>query len=168
MATLSVPFFLQSSPPAWPGVDHYSIDLVHRDQGSRVIVFCCFRRGQSGKVKAKKCKIVAQMDVHFDSRWSPRNALRSRHSVYSSSADFHIFNCEFSSKVGIMHAGRACADFFHATKRGCIVMPEVPSGLKSRRQSRFASRCYFLTKPKQLIKFDLIVQISCISPGADA
>ena len=168
MATLSVPFSRQSFPPAWPGAEHYSIDLVRRDQGSRVIVFCCLDAVSPERLRRRNVKSLR--------RWVSRlihdgaRRMRSARGVrFVQAMRISIVLVANSlPKLGLCVADRACADFFHVTKRGRVVMPEVPSDLKSRRQSRFGSRCYFLTKPKQLIKFDLIVQISCISPGADA
>jgi hypothetical protein len=70
-------------------------------------------------------------------------------------------------KLGFRVADRACANFAHTTKRTRIVKPRVAPRRKTRRQSRFVLAVFLLTKPKQLIKFDLIVPTSRESPGAD-
>jgi len=63
--------------------------------GSR---FCWLRRGGSGKVKAKICKIIPLTDSMLITRmplWTLNSPCSTR------PADFHIFRREFASKVGI-------------------------------------------------------------------
>jgi hypothetical protein len=78
----------------------------------------------------------------------------------SGDADFHILDCEFASKVGILRRRPVQRRFLapqnvHVLLSVRLYLPESSGGLAG--SSRM---CSFLTKPKQLIKFDLIVPIS--------
>ena len=87
----------------------------------------------------------------------------------SCDSDFHISGRELASKVGIPSRRSVRADSMEATRRVHIVERHLnlASG-KHEDKPGSSTSSYFLTKPKQLIKFDLIVQISRDSPGAEA
>src|ERR1700681_2630057 len=99
--------------------------------------------------------------------------LRRMHSLSASMAcsghsDFHISDGGLASKVGIPSRRPECADLLHPTKRACTVKLGPPSDKNPGGKAGSCLVGSFLTKPKQLIKFDLIVPISIESPGADA
>ena len=76
-------------------------------------------------------------------------------------AEFHIFDCEFASKLGILSRGLDWTDFAsHHKTVATLLGSGLALGQKPRDKADSSLMCSFLTKPKQLIKFDLIVPIS--------
>ena len=83
-------------------------------------------------------------------------------------AEFHIFDCEFASKLGIPSRGLDWTDFASHTKRGHTVRLGSGPWTKTPRQSRFVPDVFLLDKTETTDK----VRLNCpnyeISPGADA
>ena len=121
-----------------------------------VFAFCWLRRGESGKVKAKKCKISGSTDVQIDSQPSPLNRAHQGMSLLPDNADFHIFNREFASKVGIPAAtpGPALISFTAQNRHALLSVGPHPRRTPPG-QGRFVPAVFLLDKTETTDKVRL-------------
>jgi hypothetical protein len=138
----------------------------HRSIG--VFAFCWLRRGPSGKVKAKKCKIRRSTDVQIDSQLSPEKPRSSRYVASFEQCGFPYFRMRICFQSWDSASQHGICAISLTAQNGYALLSVGPHPRRKPRDKAGSSwPSSFLTKPKQLIKFDLIVSISRESPGAD-
>ena len=143
-----------------PWSESYSIVFTSIRSRARDL-FCWLRRAQSGKVKNKKCKI----GVYNDSSIARQNALSARPVERFRKCGFSYFRARICFQSRDFAWPADLQVFFFAPKTSIKMSG---TGVDWDEKAGSSLRCSFLTKPRQLIKFDLIVLISRESPGADA